>query len=372
MEVVEVEGRDIAPEDCNEQSGWLTSHKNKNKQLQQQKEKLTQDSLRGMQHTKTYRPRIPRVCKLPENDIKIVIRLRDGFNATKVGEAQIRDAILASTGLTINDTEEDTYRTDTAGNIVITSTPSMQNAEIYCKLTSLQIEGKQYTATAYATSPDDTVKGVIQNIQSYDTEVDITNSLVNKRNPYILQARRMGKTNSVLIVFDGKKVPFQVYYRGAEYKRYVHKKKVEFGTVCGAVGHRADVCADPTRIRCDTCYKEDPEQNHDCTPQCALCGLGHATGDKCCAKRYHTPRYYTQRKRVPEQTQKPTQAETSTNPAPQPSTDPACSSRSCSKARNQSQARSGSRPGYRTNSRSTSRNRTKGNSHKTRRDATAE
>ncbi|KAH7959830.1 hypothetical protein HPB49_014067 [Dermacentor silvarum] len=85
-------------------------------------------------------------------------------------------------------------------------------------------ETSKTTGTGEARS--DTYKGVIHNIPDYDTAEDITKSLIYKKNPTILQARRMGNTNSVIIIFEGPNIPFYVYYRGAEYRCYLHKKKV--------------------------------------------------------------------------------------------------------------------------------------------------
>ncbi|KAH7963962.1 hypothetical protein HPB52_024000 [Rhipicephalus sanguineus] len=281
MEIVEVEGTSISPEECTVESGWLVSHKYKQRQQQPtQVDQATSMLKKSALPHPCVRARAPRPPKLPEDDIKVVMRFRDGFNTAMVGEAQIRDAILAVTGLTPEQTDADTYRTNPASNIVLVSTPSMENAERYCKTTHLQIDEHKFSAAAYSTSPDNTVKGVTHNVPSYDTAEVITSSLVNKRNPTIIQARRMGSMDWVLIVFDGYQVPYQVYYRGAEYKCYLHKNKAEFCTACGLVGHRVDVCPSPPRNRCATCYRKDLQPDHTCQLGCALCGLGHSTGDK--------------------------------------------------------------------------------------------
>ncbi|KAH8021317.1 hypothetical protein HPB51_014986 [Rhipicephalus microplus] len=90
----------------------------------------------------------------------------------------------------------------------------------------------------------------------------------------------MGKTNTVLIVFDGDQVPFNVYYRGAEYKRYLHKKRTEVCDKCGAVGHRSDVCPKPNAVICTLCGTANPATAHPCTLKCLLCGQAHQTDDK--------------------------------------------------------------------------------------------
>ncbi|KAH6929562.1 hypothetical protein HPB50_002770 [Hyalomma asiaticum] len=68
----------------------------------------------------------------------------------------------------------------------------------------------------------------------------------------------MGTTNTALIVFDGDQVPFHAYYRGAEYKYCLHKKRTEVCDKYGAVGHRADVCPTPTAVICTLCGTANP------------------------------------------------------------------------------------------------------------------
>ncbi|KAH7953312.1 hypothetical protein HPB49_007027 [Dermacentor silvarum] len=131
------------------------------------------------------------------------------------------------------------------------------------------------------------------NIPDYDTAVDITKSFIYNNNPTILQARRMGNTNSVIIL--GPKIPFYVYYRGAEYRCYLHKKNVEVCGACGRIGHRAYVCPTPDKKQCKDCGAQHPADNHNCNPKCALCGKVHPTGDKSCQRRFQTPFLIKQR-----------------------------------------------------------------------------
>ncbi|KAH7964025.1 hypothetical protein HPB51_027737 [Rhipicephalus microplus] len=90
----------------------------------------------------------------------------------------------------------------------------------------------------------------------------------------------MGKTNMVLIVFDGDQVPFHVYYRGAEYKCYLHKKRSKVCDKCGPVGHRSDVCPKPNTVICTLYGTANPATAHPCTLKCLLCGQAHQTGTK--------------------------------------------------------------------------------------------
>ncbi|KAH7937048.1 hypothetical protein HPB49_007565 [Dermacentor silvarum] len=215
----------------------------------------------------TKKPKPPRQPQLPREDIKIIA-------------------------------EDDIYRSCVEKNVIVISTPRMANAEKYNRIRELQIGDTHYEATAYAAPPADTYKGVIHNIPDYDTAEDIIKSLIYKKNPTILQARRMGNTNSAIIIFEGPNVPFYVYYRGAEYRCYLHKKKVEVCGACGRIGHRADVCPTPDKKQCKDCGAQNPADNHSCNPKCALCGKDHPTGDKSCQRHFRTPFLIKQRQPI--------------------------------------------------------------------------
>ncbi|KAH8029392.1 hypothetical protein HPB51_000046 [Rhipicephalus microplus] len=258
MEVVEVEGTEIAPEDATLEAGWISSHRNKQRKHASnapasptgQGSASDTPMLNGSAQRLPRKPRQPR---LPDDQVKVVIRLSDGLNLSKVGEAQLRDAILREVDLHATLLKEDIYRTCVEANLIVVSTPHLSNAEIYSRISKLHVETETYDVRAYVTSPENTAKGVIHNISPYDSPEDISASLVNDRNPKILQARRMGKTNMVLIVFDGDQVPFHVYYRGTEYRCYLHKKRAEVCDKCGTVGHRSDVCPKPNVVICTLC-----------------------------------------------------------------------------------------------------------------------
>ncbi|KAH7982188.1 hypothetical protein HPB52_003380 [Rhipicephalus sanguineus] len=51
---------------------------------------------------------------------------------------------------------------------------------------------------------------------------------------------------------------------------------------CGKLGHRADVCPSPEESICSGCGTPKPEESHQCSPKCGLCGGPHMTADKDC------------------------------------------------------------------------------------------
>ncbi|KAH8037718.1 hypothetical protein HPB51_015763 [Rhipicephalus microplus] len=188
MEVVEVEGTEIAPEDATFEAGWISSHRNK-----QRKHALNAP-------------------------------------ASPTGQGSASDTPMLNG-----------------------SAQRLPREPRQPRLPDDHVETETYDVRAYVTSSENTAKGVIHNISLYDFPEDISASLVNDRNPTILQARRMGKANTLLIVFDGDQVSFHVYYRGAEYKCYLHKKRTEACDKCGAVGHHSDVCPKPNAVICTLC-----------------------------------------------------------------------------------------------------------------------
>ncbi|KAG0437947.1 hypothetical protein HPB47_017212 [Ixodes persulcatus] len=241
MVVVVVDRTDITPEQLTKEAGWLDSYRNRNPRT------IAEHAGAGVVRTRYsfQKPQLPRQLQLPREDIKIIVRPRDRLNISKLSDALSRDGA-----------EDDIYR------------------------------------SSYATPPADTSTCGIHNILDYDTGEDITKILINKNPPPpILQVRPMGNTNSVIIIFEGSKVTFYVYYRGAEYRYNLHKKKVEVCGACGRIGPRADVCPTPDKQHCGT---QNPTDNHNCNPSCALCGKDHPTGDKRCRKRFQTPFFIKQ------------------------------------------------------------------------------
>ncbi|KAH9371704.1 hypothetical protein HPB48_012022 [Haemaphysalis longicornis] len=243
MKVVEVDGEPISPEDDENDAGWITSPQQRSSRAKARltdRDSRNQEGARREQAHKIQhqlgvcRPRLP---ALPREDIEIVIRPRDGLNTSRVSYAQLRDGVLRAAAVSTERASEDIFRLQPGQNILFVSTPTMENAKKYCSIKDVQVGSQTYATTAYVTPPDDTSKGVIHDIPNYDTQEDITKSLVNSKNPAILQARRMGKPSSVIIVFEGTKFPHYVYYRGSEYRCFLHKK-VEVCNTCGRLGHR--------------------------------------------------------------------------------------------------------------------------------------
>ncbi|KAH6934249.1 hypothetical protein HPB50_022621 [Hyalomma asiaticum] len=111
MDVVVVEETEIIPEDATLEAGWISSQRNKHRKHTSNAptSPTPQNSISGtaisnghISHSTaiSQRPaRKPRQLRLPDNHVKVVIRLKEGLNLSKMGEAQVRDAILREVDL---------------------------------------------------------------------------------------------------------------------------------------------------------------------------------------------------------------------------------------------------------------------------------
>ncbi|KAH7983307.1 hypothetical protein HPB52_010737 [Rhipicephalus sanguineus] len=52
------------------------------------------------------------------------------------------------------------------------------------------------------------------------------------------------------------------------------------------MGHRMDVCPDPSNKLCRGSGISNPTEDHGCIPKCSLCGGNHLTADRACKARF--------------------------------------------------------------------------------------
>lgn len=134
-----MEGEPISPEEITEEAGWLTSHRRRGARAIANMNLTPRGQDAGSARSTNQRPRAqqqlrrqrrtPRQPHLPKEDIKIVLRPREGLDVTKMSLAGLRDGVLSATGLACEEAEEDVLRIHTTKNIIVASTPSMERAE---------------------------------------------------------------------------------------------------------------------------------------------------------------------------------------------------------------------------------------------------
>ncbi|KAH9374541.1 hypothetical protein HPB48_013074 [Haemaphysalis longicornis] len=225
---------------------------------------------------------------LPAEDLKLAFRPRNGLRCAKVSTEKLLMAIAAAANLRVGAVKVK-RRIDGDKNVLVMSTPSETTAMMPSNIKRLTIDGKLYVVASYAPSPDNSCKGVIHNID-LDTTPDTVRKRIAGPGYEVSICRRFGNTETTVITFCGKRVPYFVNYSGNPVRCYLYKRTAPYCHKCNETGHREAVCPQPsTTPRCGECGLALPTAQHEYHPQCGLCGSSHTTAHKSCTKRYLPP-----------------------------------------------------------------------------------
>ncbi|KAH7989021.1 hypothetical protein HPB52_024350 [Rhipicephalus sanguineus] len=228
----QVHGEDISEEEFSQDQGWQSAGARragaKKRTADSNEPSPPSGSRRGKLGGAALKSKVLRAEKmppLPRDDIKIVIRPRGGLNISKIGAAAVADAILAAAGISQED-------------------------------------------FAYETAPHSTCKGVIRNIPLQDDPDVIDAKIVNTNNPLALAAKRIAQTGTVIVAFDGYRVPNFVRYGPVLMQCSLYRKQIDVCYACSRLGHRTDVCPTPGDMICRGCGVEAPMSSM-CVPPSA-------------------------------------------------------------------------------------------------------
>ncbi|KAH8023659.1 hypothetical protein HPB51_015155 [Rhipicephalus microplus] len=230
-----------------------------------------------------------KVPKLPEGDVRVIIRPRDGLNIRSTRPALLDEAIYEAAGLTRDDRL--TICPNLTQNIVVVSTPESATAERLRRIKEIQIEERMH-----ATAPDETAKGIIRNVSLKYTQEYLLKALVTNRNPSLIHAKRLGSTTTIIFLFDGYKVPTWVYFKSTITRVSLYKKQIDFCREYGRLGHTLDICPHPEEKLCTRCGMRNPTQEQDGKPRCKLCEEDHPTAYRLCRAEFKMPYIVKQRR----------------------------------------------------------------------------
>lgn len=301
-----VEGVDISPEEAN-CPGWRTSLSKKRKSRSEFSSSAdivpSNASSSGSRRTADPRSTVRRLAaasrlpRLPKGQVRVIIRPRDGIDVKKMSLYAVMRALTTAAGITAEASKQDLLCPNPMQNIYVLTTPAVQNAEAYAKVHQIILGTKQHAIAAYVAAPEDTCKGVVRNIDAHLTDIQLKELFVTERNPSVLEVKRIKNSTTVVLLFEGMKVPNYVVFGMCLVRCSLYKRQVDVCYSCGKPGHRADVCINPNRNNCRGCGAENPGEEHQCKPKCGLCGGDHVTGDKSCKQKFQVPFLVRQRRR---------------------------------------------------------------------------
>ncbi|KAH7964030.1 hypothetical protein HPB51_027730 [Rhipicephalus microplus] len=231
---------------------------------------------------------MPTFAKKDEH--RVVVRPREGLVVSATKMSMLRKAIITAANIKIEEAEDDSFAPNAAQNIIVLSTPSEARSFRYGSIHNITVEERTYETFAYKSTPDNTSRGVISGMGREEPEEQITRFLVNKLSPATMAAHRLGNSESVVILFEGNKVPRYVKYGGFVTKCTLCWLHREVCTTCGQIGHRKDVCPTPNARVCFACGRNYPGEDHveNCKPRCKFCGGSHVTGAGSCKNKFKT------------------------------------------------------------------------------------
>ncbi|KAL1476822.1 hypothetical protein MTO96_036213 [Rhipicephalus appendiculatus] len=181
-----------------------------------------------------------RLPRLPEEHTRIINRPRGGLDIKKVGDFKTSQAIAAARGVTANDMAHAIICPSIMQNIMIASTPDERNSKAYAIVEAIAIDKAMYEVSAYMAAPNNNSKGVIKGIDPELGQDQLRDLIIHSRNPNVLDVRRIKSTSSVIVLFDGLKVPDYVKCGPSLIKYSLYRRQADCRYACGRLGHGAD------------------------------------------------------------------------------------------------------------------------------------
>ncbi|KAH6938578.1 hypothetical protein HPB50_010888 [Hyalomma asiaticum] len=274
----QVDGESITPAELEADSRWIRAVKAHRAAAAHQPITSTPPSSTPS-HTTPSAPTLRRhapLPRLPAEDFKIVFRPGGGLDRRTTTNGVLLQTLcsLATIDYAAARTA-DRVRINPYKNSLTVSTPSESRARLYLRVSELRLGTISYPLRAYMAVPDNALRGIIYNAVNSQTQDEIIQDLqsMNVNTPYaIADARRMGRSKSILITFVGTAtLPSSIVFNCGVYR-------------C----HPFHVCTKPKSALCYRCGQTHATvEPPTCVPCCILCKGDHVTGSRPCKLRFN-------------------------------------------------------------------------------------
>lgn len=197
-------------------------------------------------------------------------------------------------------------------NIRTTSDATLKSLLAITELVSN--EGSKLEVQVFRTYGRFHVKGVVYKIYTLkdDPKDETLQNDLECNRITIASARRIGKTNTAMLTFEGNELPRSVLYGGQYMRVFPYKPKVVRCRNCQRIGHKQDIC--PLPAVCGDCGREHTEMGDEndemscpqSTPYCQECKKeGHLASARNCpawieANKQIRSQWQSQRKEQPD------------------------------------------------------------------------
>ncbi|KAH8031359.1 hypothetical protein HPB51_016417 [Rhipicephalus microplus] len=230
---IAMEGDDVTPEEL-QGNGWFSVLKRR----QESRAKSHAARQSGTQRGATATPNATlrrvaaasRLPAMPRSHNRVIVRPGGGLNVQACSPHRILAALTMAAQLAPSVTEEDIICPNSMQNIFVVSTPSATNAAAYSRVTEIILTDQRHPVTAYLSPAGITSRGVIRGVDTDFDDAALNRTLVQPRNSSLLGARRIKNTETVILIFNGLKVPNYVYcgqviYRCTLYSRHRYRHR---------------------------------------------------------------------------------------------------------------------------------------------------
>ncbi|KAH7951329.1 hypothetical protein HPB52_008002 [Rhipicephalus sanguineus] len=228
----------------------------------------------------------------------IVVKFQGYVDITRLNFSAVCQGILYAVQATATEKEDTYIKRRDVQNLIVVQTFRATIAHRFLQCTNIIVSGTTYPIRCYNAFDNTYSRGVIHGIYPDITE-DALRSELTIQGRTIANVRRLGTTNTVLVIVEGEELPRHARLFSGVYNIYPERRKAAQCSSCQELGHRADVCRNRrTFVRCPHCSKTLPpeqeasEQSHECEQYCFLCDQhDHSpTSPNCSTKAVNMPR----------------------------------------------------------------------------------